>query len=84
MIAPNCLIISGNHGFKLNNIPIMDQEYIASGEIFIGKGSWLARSVTILGGVKLGAYTTIGSGAIVTKSFNKNNLKLAGIPAKII
>ena len=52
MIAPNCHINSGNHGFKLINKSIMDQEYTWGGEFFIGKGSWLGRSVTILGGVK--------------------------------
>ena len=38
----------------------------------------------LIGGIKLGDDVTVGANAFVNKSFDKNNIKLVGIPAHII
>jgi acetyltransferase-like isoleucine patch superfamily enzyme len=45
---------------------------------------WVAMGAIILPGVKLGDFTTVGAGAIVTKSFPEGYCVIAGNPAKII
>lgn len=83
LIAPFCHINSGNHGFKNKDIPIMFQEYIKGGGIYLGRGSWMGRSSHILGGASIGDFSVIAAGAIVTKSFPAYS-KIAGVPAKSI
>ena len=41
-------------------------------------------SENCIGGIKLGDDVTVGANAFVNKSFDKNNIKLVGIPAHII
>ena len=75
-------ITDSNHGYKDATVPICKQE-MESGKVSIGDNVWLGRSVMVLKDANIGDNTVVGSGAIVTKKF-KNNLILAGIPAKII
>jgi galactoside O-acetyltransferase len=49
----------------------------------IGNNVFIGANVTILKGVSIGENTVVASGAIVTKSFDKN-LIIGGNPAKII
>lgn len=83
LIAPFCHINSGNHGFDDKEVPIMYQVYQKGGEIYIGKGTWLGRNATILGGVCLGKNCVIATAAVVTKSFPDYSI-VGGIPARII
>ncbi|MDM8125949.1 acyltransferase [Mediterraneibacter glycyrrhizinilyticus] len=52
--------------------------------VSIGEKSWIGMNAVILPGVTLGPHTTVGAGAIVTKSFPEGNCVIAGNPAKII
>lgn len=54
------------------------------GNVTIGKHCWIGRNVFISKNVSLPENTIIGAGAIVTKSFNRPNIIIAGIPATII
>ncbi len=83
LVAPFCLIVSGNHGNKDNEIPIMDQPHQASGPVVIGMGTWLGQNSKVLGGVHLGRNCLVAAGAVVTKSFG-TQVQLGGIPAKEI
>lgn len=82
LIAPLVMINTGNHGFN-DNEPIMDQEYVASGEVRIGNGSWIARGAQVLGNCTLAPKTVVAAGAVVTNSFLESSV-VAGIPAKKI
>ncbi|MBE7702745.1 MAG: acyltransferase [Cyanobacteria bacterium SIG28] len=52
--------------------------------IVIGDNCWISQFVKILKDVEIPASSIIGIGSIVTKSFEKENTIIAGIPAKIV
>ena len=54
--------------------------------IFVDPGNevWIGAHAVILPGIKLGCYTIVGAGAVVTKSFEKGYQVLAGNPARVI
>jgi len=82
LIAPFAMLNSGDHGYGESGA-IMDQEYIASGEILIGEGSWIARGSQVLGNCSLAPRTVVAAGAVVTKS-SEGSCILAGVPARNI
>ncbi|WP_244178467.1 DapH/DapD/GlmU-related protein [Maribacter litoralis] len=77
-IAPNVGLITANH--DLNNL----EEHSSGNDITIGKKCWIGMNSVILPGVKLGDNVIVGAGSVVTKSFEENNITIAGVPAKII
>lgn len=50
----------------------------------LGNNVSLGMNVTIIGGVNIASMVAIGAGSVVTKSFLKENITIAGNPAKII
>ena len=50
----------------------------------IGDNVSIGMNVTIIGGVTVASMIAIGAGSVVTKSFLKENITIAGNPAKII
>jgi acetyltransferase-like isoleucine patch superfamily enzyme len=64
------------------NIDSLDKLEIESHNL-IGKNCWIGSNAVILPGVELGDNVIVGAGAVVTKSFPEN-LKVAGVPAKVI
>lgn len=76
-IAPNCVVVSGNHGLH-------DHTKVERKETIIGDYCWLASSCNILAGVVLGPRTIVGAGSVVTKSFPEGFCVIAGNPARLI
>ena len=77
-IAPNCGLITTNH--DLQNL-----EKSAEGKaVIIGEKCWIGMNSIILPGVKLANHIIVGAGSVVTKSFNEENIIIAGNPAKKI
>ncbi len=54
-----------------------------AGPIEIGDGSWIASSVTILPGVKIGAGAIVAAGAVVNRDVPENTM-VAGVPARVV
>lgn len=50
----------------------------------IGDNVYIAPGVKIIGNVRIPSNTAIGANSVVTKSFDEENMMIAGIPAKII
>jgi len=77
ILAPNVGIITGNHDLynitKHNTAPVT-----------IGKYCWLGMNSVVLPGVELGDHVVVAAGSIVTKSFPKGYVVLAGMPARIV
>lgn len=76
-IAPNCVIISGNHG-------LLNHSELDAKETIIGDYCWIASSSNVLAGVVLGPRTIVGAGSVVTKSFPEGYCVIAGNPARLI
>lgn len=76
-IAPNVGIISSNHD-------IHDGRVKKNGRVEIGKYSWIGMNAMILPGVKLGDFTVVAAGAVVTKSFEEGYCIIGGNPARLI
>ena len=55
-----------------------------SKNIRIGNHVWIGQNATILKNVQIPDNCIIGASSLVTKSFNKNNVIIAGSPAKIV
>lgn len=77
-IGPRVSLISMNH--NLHNY----HEYISDEPIIIGDNCWLGANAIILPGVKLGNHVVVAAGAVVTRSFPRDDVLLAGVPAQII
>lgn len=67
-----------------NHIP-GDLEKMTDPEpITIGEGCWIGMNAVVLPGVTLGPNTTVGAGAVVTKSFPGGHCVIAGNPARLV
>ncbi len=77
-IGPKVSIISMNH--DVTNY----HHFINDPAITIGDNCWLGAHCLILPGVRLGNHIVVAAGTVVTKSFEEDNLLLAGVPARII
>ena len=76
-IGPNVVIVTTNHDFY-------DLRLEIEKPVKIGKYCWIAAGVKIMPGVEIGDWTTVGAGAIVTKSFPEGHCIIGGIPASLI
>lgn len=81
-IAHNCSMISFDHTYEKEDLPIKYNPTISS-EINIEDDVWLGCGVRVLSGVTIYKRTICAAGCVVTKSFC-NNVILGGVPAKII
>lgn len=55
-----------------------------SRDIVIGNKVWIGHRVLVNKGVSIPDNCMIGTGAVVTKKFEKQNVVIAGVPAKIV
>ena len=84
VIGPLCYLAGGGdyHTDRLD-IPIAQQGIKDLGGIEIGPGAWLAASVTVTDGVRLGAGCIAAAGAVITKDV-PDLAVVGGVPAKIL
>lgn len=87
-IGDDCLIASGVKLLTTDFHTVIDNEtkqvLNPPADITIGNHCWICEDVTITKGVKLPNDTIVAAKAYVTKSFEKPNIIIGGIPAKII
>lgn len=87
LIGRNCLI-SANVQIRTgdsHSIYDYDGKRINYGKsVRVGDHVWIGEGAKILKGVVLQDDTVVGTGSIVTKSFDEKNIIVAGAPAKII
>ena len=77
--------ISANVGLISSNHSVVDnRSHVEASPIVIGKYCWIGMNSVILPEVKLGNFTIVGAGSIVTKSFPEGYCVIAGNPAKKI
>ena len=83
MIAPHCMIASGNHDHKQLDKPIRLAENISKGPIVIEDGVWIGANSTVTDGVRIGHNAVVAAGSVVTKDVEPYDI-VAGVPAKVI
>lgn len=82
MIAANCYLINSNHVFE-QNLLIREQGEIVK-SIIISNDCWVGANCSILAGSVLHTHTVVGANSVINKNYEKGNIVLAGVPAKII
>lgn len=68
----------------MNHSEIDFTKYIQTDPIKIGDNCWLGANSIILPGVQLGNHVIVAAGAVVTRSFEEDNILLGGVPATVI
>jgi len=81
-IAEGSSLISFEHNYSDNTIPIKDQG-LSLGPISINSNVWIGAKATVLSNVTVGKGSIIGAGAVVTKNVDENII-VGGVPAKKI
>lgn len=82
MIAPHCMIASGNHNYKQLDKPIRFAEDVTKGPIIIEDGVWIGANSTIVDGVRIGHNAVVAANSVVTKDVKPFEI-VSGIPAKL-
>jgi len=62
----------GQHGINIDDVPT------------IGDNVWIGPGAKIFGKITIASRCAIGANAVVNRSFNEENISIAGIPAKKI
>ncbi len=81
-IAHNCSIITTNHSWANDKLPIKYNPEIL-GSVLINDDVWIGCGVRILAGVSIGERSVIAAGSVVNKDVI-NNTMVGGVPSKII
>ena len=82
MIAPNCVLVAFDHGYRDLGIPMIDQP-CENDPIVIEDDVWIAANCTITKGVRLGKGCIVGANSVVTKDVAPFAI-VAGVPARVI
>jgi acetyltransferase-like isoleucine patch superfamily enzyme len=82
MVAPSCLFVDHNHGYKSRQLPIREQPGEV-GQIVIEDDVWIGAGCKILKGVTIEKGAIIGAGSVVTKNVSTFEI-WAGVPARHI
>jgi acetyltransferase-like isoleucine patch superfamily enzyme len=82
MIAPNCMIVGGDHSMTNNSVPMILQESTEKG-IIIEDDVWIGANSVITDGVVIAKGSVIGAGSVVTKNTEPNSINI-GVPAKFL
>jgi acetyltransferase-like isoleucine patch superfamily enzyme len=82
-IGHDTSILTTNHGWKDADKPIKYQP-ITYEPVCIGSNVWIGAKVCILAGVTIPSGSIVAAGAIVTKSFDKPDTIIGGVPARVI
>ena len=80
-MAPECLIFTRNH--KFNKDKLEYDGYTETRPVIIEDDVWLGTRCIILPGVTIGRGSTVGAGAVVTKSVPPYSVAV-GNPARVI
>jgi acetyltransferase-like isoleucine patch superfamily enzyme len=83
LIAPNALLIDGDHEFGDPDVAIARQGMRLRGPIVIGDGSWIAAGAVVLGGTELAPRSVVAANAVVRGVYPKRCV-LAGAPARVV
>lgn len=82
LVGPGAKMFCGNHGTRLNGIPMTYQERTEA-DITIGNDVWIGANSIITSGVSIADGVIVAAGSVVTKDIPANTI-IGGCPAKVI
>lgn len=71
------------HDSQLSDFTSLMPAANISGNVSIGRGSYVGAGAILLQGISVGEYTVVGAGSVVTRSF-ENHKRIMGVPARSI
>ncbi|WP_257996433.1 DapH/DapD/GlmU-related protein [Microbacterium sp. UMB0228] len=77
-VAENVVIRDANHD---HTVPLAEMRFVAA-PVVIGEDVWLGARATVLAGVTIGDHSSIGAGAVVTRSVPADS-RAWGVPARV-
>lgn len=80
MIAPHCMIASGNHDHKQTNYPMRFAGTLTKGPIVIEENVWIGANCTITDGVHIGREALIAANSVVINNVEEWSI-MSGVPA---
>ena len=80
LISPGVVIVSHQHTFARHEVDIRLQPLEFAG-VVIDRDVWIGSNATVLPGVRIGAGSIVGAGAVVTRDVAPGKLVL-GVPAR--
>jgi acetyltransferase-like isoleucine patch superfamily enzyme len=83
MIAPHCMIASGNHDYIQTKTPMRFSGSISKGPIIIEDDVWIGANCTITDGVVIGKGAVVAANSVITKNVAPYDI-VGGVPARII
>ncbi len=83
MMGPEVHIYATSHGYTDTGRPMRLQGYTPPRPVVIEDDVWIGTRAIILPGVRVGAGSIIGAGAVVTKSVPPYSI-VAGNPARVV
>lgn len=86
IVGNDCIINTRalvEHGCAVADHVNLSTNTVINGDVQIGEGSFIGSCSVTIGQLSIGSWSTVGAGAVVTKDV-KNNVTVAGVPAKII
>ena len=83
IIAPHCMIVTGNHEYRQLHTPIRFSGCFSKGPIIIGEDVWIAANCTIGDGVTIGKGAVVAANSFVNKDVDPYDI-VGGVPAKKI
>ena len=81
LLGPNVMMTAANYRFR-DGHPVTEQA-MTEADIILGRDVWLATSVVVLPGTRLGDGCVVGAGAVVRGEFPPMSI-IAGNPGKIV
>jgi acetyltransferase-like isoleucine patch superfamily enzyme len=81
IIGPGTVIISEDHQFGATDLPIRRQGEVRT-RVVIEDNVWLGARVVVLRGVRIGAGSVVGAGAVVRESLPPRCVAV-GVPARV-
>lgn len=81
-IAHHCSILTTNHTWEDNNLPIKDQAIVKL-PVIIKENVWIGCGSRLINGITINNKAIIAAGAVVNKDVPSNSI-VGGVPAKVI
>lgn len=81
-IATGAVLVGENHRFDDPDVPIALQGLSTKG-VIVDDDVWIGANVTVVDGVRIGAHSVIGAGAVVTRDVPAWSV-VGGVPARVM